>query len=83
MRPSESFCGRSLVPGCIVNPLRRNARLKWGRYLEDSWDSRKPLSIAEATFDRKRGCLLGLAVGDALGAAVEFKSPGSFPLVTD
>ena len=32
--------------------------------------------------DRKRGCLIGLAVGDALGAAVEFKSPSSFELVT-
>ena len=29
-----------------------------------------------------RGTLIGLAVGDALGAAVEFKSPGSFALVT-
>ena len=28
--------------------------------------------------DRRRGALIGLAVGDALGAAVEFKSPGSF-----
>ena len=28
--------------------------------------------------DRSRGTLIGLAVGDALGAAVEFKSPGSF-----
>ena len=28
--------------------------------------------------DRQRGCLLGLAVGDALGAAVEFKTPGTF-----
>jgi ADP-ribosyl-[dinitrogen reductase] hydrolase len=28
--------------------------------------------------DRSRGALIGLAVGDALGAAVEFKSPGSF-----
>lgn len=28
------------------------------------------------------GSLLGLAVGDALGAAVEFKAPGSFPPVT-
>jgi len=28
--------------------------------------------------DKQRGCLLGLAIGDALGAAVEFKSPGSF-----
>jgi len=34
------------------------------------------------TTDRKRGTLLGLAVGDALGAAVEFQPPGSFPPVT-
>jgi ADP-ribosylglycohydrolase len=33
--------------------------------------------------DRLRGMLLGLAVGDALGAAVEFQSPGSFTPVTD
>ena len=32
--------------------------------------------------DRCRGALIGLAVGDALGAAVEFKKPGSFPPVT-
>jgi len=31
---------------------------------------------------RKRGCLIGLAVGDALGAAVEFKPPGTFEPVT-
>lgn len=30
----------------------------------------------------QRGALLGLAVGDAVGAAVEFKSPGSFNPVT-
>lgn len=33
--------------------------------------------------DRGRGTLIGLAVGDALGAAVEFRSPGSFTPVTD
>lgn len=33
--------------------------------------------------DRRRGCLLGLAVGDALGAAVEFEPPGTFEPVTD
>jgi len=33
--------------------------------------------------DRYRGCLLGLAVGDAIGTAVEFKARGSFPPVTD
>jgi ADP-ribosyl-[dinitrogen reductase] hydrolase len=33
--------------------------------------------------DRYRGCLLGLAVGDAIGTTVEFKTRGSFPPVTD
>lgn len=32
---------------------------------------------------RARGCLLGLAVGDAIGTAVEFMPRGSFPEVTD
>jgi ADP-ribosyl-[dinitrogen reductase] hydrolase len=32
--------------------------------------------------NRRRGALIGLSVGDALGAAVEFKSPGSFTPVT-
>ena len=32
--------------------------------------------------DRCRGTLIGLAVGDALGAAVEFRSPGSFAPIT-
>lgn len=33
---------------------------------------------AKAVQDRLRGTLIGLAVGDALGAAVEFRPPGSF-----
>ncbi len=32
---------------------------------------------------RYRGCLLGLAVGDAVGTTVEFAAPGSFPPVSD
>jgi ADP-ribosyl-[dinitrogen reductase] hydrolase len=32
--------------------------------------------------NRRRGALIGLAVGDALGAAVEFKPPGTFAPVT-
>lgn len=31
-----------------------------------------------STLDRKRGALIGLAIGDALGAAVEFMPSGSF-----
>ena len=34
------------------------------------------------SIDRQRGTLIGLAIGDALGAAVEFNRPGTFPLVT-
>ena len=33
--------------------------------------------------DRFRGCLLGLAVGDALGTTLEFKSRGSFTPIDD
>jgi ADP-ribosyl-[dinitrogen reductase] hydrolase len=33
--------------------------------------------------DRFRGCLLGLAVGDAVGTTVEFKPRGSFKPLTD
>jgi ADP-ribosyl-[dinitrogen reductase] hydrolase len=33
--------------------------------------------------DRYRGCLLGLAVGDALGTTLEFKIPGSFAPLQD
>ncbi len=32
---------------------------------------------------RYRGCLLGLAVGDALGTTLEFKQPGTFIPITD
>ncbi len=34
-------------------------------------------------FDRYRGCLLGLAIGDAVGTTHEFKSPGTFKPITD
>ena len=33
--------------------------------------------------DRFRGCLLGLAVGDAVGTTLEFSTPGTFDPITD
>lgn len=33
--------------------------------------------------DRFLGCFLGLAIGDALGAPVEFQAPGTFDPITD
>jgi ADP-ribosyl-[dinitrogen reductase] hydrolase len=41
------------------------------------------VQMADARLDRFRGCLLGLAVGDAVGTAVEFQPRGSFAPVTD
>jgi ADP-ribosyl-[dinitrogen reductase] hydrolase len=37
-----------------------------------------PIQLARSKHDRLRGALIGLAIGDALGAAIEFKLPGSF-----
>jgi ADP-ribosylglycohydrolase len=36
----------------------------------------------ESLIGRAIGCLVGLALGDALGAAVEFQAPGTFPPVS-
>jgi ADP-ribosyl-[dinitrogen reductase] hydrolase len=37
----------------------------------------------EIDLNHFRGCLLGLAIGDAVGTTVEFKPRGSFPKMTD
>jgi len=41
------------------------------------------MAINMEKIERYRGCLLGLAVGDALGTTLEFKSPGTFTPITD
>jgi len=41
------------------------------------------MSADERERARFRGCLLGLAVGDALGTTLEFKAPGSFAPIDD
>jgi len=38
--------------------------------------------MTNRALDRYKGCLMGLAVGDALGTTLEFKAPGSFQPVT-
>lgn len=42
-----------------------------------------PQNDLEERQERFRGCLIGLAVGDALGTTVEFCQPGTFRPVTD
>ncbi len=39
--------------------------------------------MSPTRINRARGCLLGLAVGDAVGTTVEFKTRGTFSPVTD
>ena len=41
------------------------------------------MSSSISTSDRFRGCLLGLAAGDALGTTLEFSPPGSFDPIDD
>jgi ADP-ribosylglycohydrolase len=41
------------------------------------------MMTANSKQSRRRGTLIGLAVGDALGAAVEFEPPGTFRPITD
>ena len=43
----------------------------------------EPATTAEAIRDRAVGCLLGLAVGDAVGTTLEFKPRDSYPPLTD
>src|SRR5436305_222347 len=52
------------------------ASMKTTKHQEDS-----PAS-GPSRDDRRRGAMLGLAIGDALGAAVEFQPPGTFAEVT-
>lgn len=40
-------------------------------------------SVIKAAQDRFLGCLLGLAIGDALGTTLEFAAPGSFSPIDD
>ncbi len=43
----------------------------------------QPSTTAEAILDRASGALLGLAIGDAVGTTLEFKSRDSYPMLTD
>ena len=43
----------------------------------------EPLTLAEAIRDRAVGCLLGLAMGDAVGTTLEFKPRDTRPPLTD
>src|SRR5438128_357895 len=45
--------------------------------------SRIPRPKLDTNLDRYIGCLVGLAIGDALGTTLEFRPKGSFKPITD
>jgi ADP-ribosyl-[dinitrogen reductase] hydrolase len=51
--------------------------------LEEGRNSEAMTSTDLTPLDRARGCLLGLAAGDAVGTTLEFRSPGSFEPIDD
>ena len=61
---------------------QRRYVLEW-REPREEFESTLNLDAARALRDRYGGCLLGLACGDALGATLQFRKPGSFVPVHD
>jgi hypothetical protein len=41
------------------------------------------LTMTSDSLRRYRGCLLGLAIGDAVGTTLEFQRPGTFEPIND
>lgn len=56
-----------------------------GGFVMDDYVLGKPLGSRRPSdaIDRSRGCLLGLAAGDAVGTTAEFKARGTFAPLTD
>jgi ADP-ribosyl-[dinitrogen reductase] hydrolase len=55
------------------------AQVSWVKSWAEGRSSAQQLMVR----DRYRGALLGLAVGDALGTTLEFKTPGTFKPIAD
>ena len=69
-----------------ASPRRRSPETGEQRSYVRDWTEPSPEGrrMAEiTTADRFRGCLLGLAAGDALGTTLEFQPPGTFEPIDD
>jgi ADP-ribosyl-[dinitrogen reductase] hydrolase len=69
---------------CAKSKWRRNSpetaeQVRWVK----EWPVYRSTLNLQMTRDKYRGALLGLAIGDALGTTLEFKSPGTFAPITD
>jgi ADP-ribosyl-[dinitrogen reductase] hydrolase len=69
---------RELFSHCPKAAYRRSPETEEQEQYILTWQE-EPITRRE----RYRGCLFGLAAGDAVGTTVEFKPPGTFPPVQD
>lgn len=69
---------RAVRPGAIET----SAQAEYVRRLKEV-SEQQPSTSAEAIRDRARGALVGLAVGDAVGTTLEFKTRDACQLLTD
>ncbi len=69
---------RDARPGAIETPEQEAYVHRQARAPE-----RRPATTEDAIRDRAAGALLGLAIGDAVGTTLEFKSRDSYPPLTD
>ncbi len=76
----EGHLSSMVMGGHISRLLRRLQALRFASAAGKVDAAAETLAVQRA--NRSRGCLLGLAIGDALGAPVEFSPPGSFEPVT-
>jgi ADP-ribosylglycohydrolase len=67
---------------CIGLPTRQLGETRREPALDCQHGKERAVPLDHSQTDRRRGAILGLAIGDALGAAVEFQPAGSFPEVT-
>lgn len=65
-----------------VRGIKCFRRYKFGGHMTFLFDEEHRVEFTSPEF-RREGCLLGLAVGDALGTTLEFNRPGSFEPITD
>lgn len=71
-------------PRCPVSPQTREQHAFVRNWTEPRRRDAPTPPVGEPTArDRFRGCLVGLAAGDALGTTLEFKAPGSFDPIDD
>jgi len=83
-KASNRYCRRHEEELRRLSALQATRRIrKYIRQLRVKVRRQRDRKRDAGLIDRYRGCLLGLAVGDALGTTLEFRKPGTFEPIDD